>query len=231
MTMPNPREVSFHVFRYAPETDARPYVAVYGVPVEPGMTVLDGLHYIKENLDPRLAWRSSCRMGVCGSCGMLLNGAPALACHTQILEIAGSKLALAPLPNFEVTPFVRSGHEERPGEPATEEIQSTSDLVRYLQFSFCIKCGCCMSACPTLATDERYLGPMPLTQALRYSSDTRDAAEAERARVAGSRHGVFRCHYAGECSRVCPKGVDPAKAIQLLKRSLVAGYLGLAGRR
>ena len=80
------REINFHVARYNPETDREPYTKTYKVPVREGMTVLDGLHYIKDNLDPTLAWRYSCRMGVCGSCGMLLNGRPGLACNTQILH-------------------------------------------------------------------------------------------------------------------------------------------------
>jgi succinate dehydrogenase / fumarate reductase iron-sulfur subunit len=228
-----------------PEKDTKPYLAAYRVPVKPGMTVLDGLHYIKENLDQSLAWRYSCRMGVCGSCGMLINGTPALACNTQILEIADTKITLGPLPNFEIirdlvpdlatmfdkhveiAPFIQRENEAEISNPEGEYYQSPEDLERYLQFSFCIKCGCCMSACPTLATDVRYLGPMPLTQALRYNNDTRDGAERERSRAAGTSHGVFRCHYAGECSRACPKGVDPAKALQLLKRRMVAAYLRL----
>ncbi|MFZ1946703.1 MAG: succinate dehydrogenase iron-sulfur subunit [bacterium] len=246
-------KVIFHILRFTPGKDTRPQVAVYPVPVRPGMTVLDGLHHIKENLDPTLAWRYSCRMGVCGSCGMMIAGVPALACNTQILEVARDRLALAPLPNFdivrdlvpdltdmlekhrEIAPFIQRGGEEggeaELNDPAGEFYQSPEELEAYLQFSFCIKCGCCMAACPTVATDTRYLGPMPLTQAFRYNSDTRDGAAGPRASAAASRHGVFRCHYAGECSRACPKGVDPAKAIQLLKRRLVAGYLGLAGRR
>jgi len=240
-------EVTFHILRFAPETDDRPRLAAYRVPVKPGMTVLEGLHYIKENLDQTLAWRYSCRMGVCGSCGMLINGKPALACNTQILEVARTDLALAPLPNFDiirdlvpdladmfdkhlsVTPFIRRDESEI-NDPAGEFYQSREDLERYLQFSFCIKCGCCMSACPTVATDTRYLGPMPLTQAFRYNSDTRDGASAERGGLAASSHGAYRCHYAGECSRACPKGVDPARAIQLLKRQMVGAYLGLVKR-
>ena len=96
------RQINFHVTRYNPESDRAPYVKTYQVPVCEGMTVLDGLHYIKENLDPSLVWRYSCRMGVCGSCGMLLNGRPTLACNTQILHIAGTDLTVAPLPNFEI---------------------------------------------------------------------------------------------------------------------------------
>ncbi len=239
------REIVFHVRRYTPGKDGRPHIASFRVPVRSGMTVLEGLHYIKENLDQSLAWRYSCRMGVCGSCGMLLNGQPMLACNTQIMDIADTALTVGPLPNFEIIrdlvpdltgmfekhrslmPFI--GREEAElNNPLGEYYQTPEDLEHYLQFSFCIKCGCCMAACPTLATDVRYLGPMPLAQAYRYSNDTRDSAARERAEVAGSSHGAFRCHYAGECSRACPKGVDPARAIQHLKRQLVLGYIGLA---
>jgi succinate dehydrogenase / fumarate reductase iron-sulfur subunit len=243
------RGVTFHILRYMPEGGSQRHLAAYPVPVKPGMTVLDGLHYIKENIDASLVWRYSCRMGICGSCGMFINGAPALACNTQILEVASANLTLGPLPNFEiirdlvpdlapmfekhleVAPFIKRPRGVEIDNPEGEFYQSPEDLERYLQFSFCIKCGCCVSACPTSATDARYLGPMPLTQAFRYNNDTRDGASAERSEVAGSRRGVFRCHYAGECSRVCPKGVDPARAIQLLKRQLVAGYLRLAKPR
>jgi succinate dehydrogenase/fumarate reductase-like Fe-S protein len=88
-----------------------------------------------------------------------------------------------------------------------------------------------MAACPTLATDVRYLGPMPLAAAQRYNRDTRDDGRRERSKLTGGADGAFRCHYAGECSRACPKGVDPAKSIQLLKRQLVLDYLHLARRR
>ncbi len=243
------RNITFHIRRYAPEKDAEPHVVAYEVPVRPGMTVLEGLHYIKENLDQSLAWRYSCRMGVCGSCGMLLNGRPMLACNTQILDIAADDLALGPLPNFEIIrdlvpdltpmlekhrsimPYVSREDEGELNSPEGEFYQTPEDLERYLQFSFCIKCGCCMAACPTLATDARYLGPMPLAQAYRYNNDTRDGAGEARSDAAGASHGAFRCHYAGECSRACPKGVDPAKAIQHLKRQLVAGYLRLGKKK
>ncbi|HVP57539.1 MAG TPA: succinate dehydrogenase iron-sulfur subunit [bacterium] len=242
-------EITFHVRRYTPGKDARPSITAYRVPLKSGMTVLDGLYYIKENLDQSLTWRSSCRMGVCGACGMLVNGSPRLACNTQILEVARGQITLGPLPNFdiirdlvpdltsmiekhqEIMPFIQREDQAEIDNPDGEYYQSPGDLERYLQFSFCIKCGCCMAACPTLATDIRYLGPMPLAQALRYNNDSRDGGAALRTSVAASRHGVFRCHFAGECSRVCPKGVDPAKAIQLLKGQLVAGYLGLGRRK
>jgi succinate dehydrogenase / fumarate reductase iron-sulfur subunit len=240
------RNVVFHVRRYNPERDKAPYVQSFTVPVTPGMTVLEGLHYIRETFDQSLAWRYSCRMGVCGSCGMLLNGKPTLACNTQILDISDGELTVGPLPNFKILrdlvpdlapmfdkhrslkPFVVRRDEAEMNDPAGEYYQSPEELEEYLQFSFCIRCGCCMGACPTLATDLNYLGPMPLTQAYRYNGDTRDGGRGERNSLAGGAHGAFRCHYAGECSRACPKGVDPARAIQLLKRQLVLDYLRLA---
>jgi len=242
------RQIKFHVTRYNPETDRAPHVKTYEVPVREGMTVLDGLHYIKDNLDSTLAWRYSCRMGICGSCGMLLNGRPSLACNTQILHIADANLAVGPLPNFEiirdlvpdlftmfdkhrvVKPYILRADEAEINDPVGEFYQSPEQLESYLQFTYCIKCGCCMAACPTLATDARYLGPMPLTGAQRYNADTRDGGRRERNAVTGEAAGVFRCHYAGECSRACPKGVDPARALQLLKRRLVLDYLHLARR-
>ncbi len=240
--------INFHVTRYNPETDRAPCMKTYPVSVREGMTVLDGLHFIKNNLDSTLAWRYSCRMGVCGSCGMLLNGRPSLACNTQILHIADADLAVGPLPNFEVIrdlvpdfspmfnkhasikPYILRRNEAEINDSAGEFYQSPQQLESYLQFTYCIKCGCCMAACPTLATDTRYLGPMPLAAAQRYNADTRDEGRLERNRITGAPNGVFRCHYAGECSNVCPKGVDPAKALQFLKRHLVLDYLHLGGR-
>ena len=235
------RPINFHVTRYNPERDGERYVQTYTVPVRAGMTVLDGLHYIKENLDASLAWRYSCRMGVCGSCGMLLNGHPTLACNTQILHIATRDLTVSPLPNFAIIrdlvpdlltmfekhrslkPHIVRAEEAEINDPRGEFHQSPAELERYLQFSYCIKCGCCMAACPTLATDARYLGPMPLSAAQRYNVDTRDDGRRDRNAQTGSAHGAFRCHYAGECSRVCPKGVDPRQGDSASQAAVSAG--------
>jgi succinate dehydrogenase / fumarate reductase iron-sulfur subunit len=128
-------------------------------------------------------------------------------------------------------PYIYREKPEELDDPAGEHYQTPEQLEHYLQFTYCIKCGCCMGACPTLATDPHYLGPQPLAQAYRYNVDTRDGGRAARNKVSGDAHGAVRCHFAGECSRVCPKGVDPARAVQLLKRQLVFDYLRLAKKR
>ena len=236
--------VIFYIRRFDPEKDKQPRDVQYVIEVEKGMTVLDGLHKIKETQEPGLAFRFSCRMGVCGSCAMLINGSPTLACNTQILDISTSSLTVAPLPNFNiirdlvpdlvpmfevhsaVEPFINRGDKKEMEDPTGEYFQTPHDLEKFLQFTYCIKCGACMAACPTMATDRKYLGPMPLTQIHRYNVDSRDDNSRGRSKLAIA-GGIYNCHYAGECSRVCPKGVDPARAIQLMKRDLVKGYFGL----
>jgi succinate dehydrogenase / fumarate reductase, iron-sulfur subunit len=244
-----PREIVFKVRRFNPEKDNAPYWQDFKIVAKPGMTVLDGLHEIKANHDSTLALRYSCRMGVCGSCAMLINGKPSLACNTQVSDICCKVLSVAPLPNFDIikdlvpdlapmlekhrklNPHILREDEKEMEKPSGEFFQTPEELVKYLQFSYCIRCGACMAACPTLATDEEYLGPMPLAQGHRYDSDTRDGGFNERKKIAGDTHGAFRCHYGGECSNVCPKGVDPARAIQLMKRDLVFDYLKLKKKK
>lgn len=237
--------IVFTIRRYDPEKDDAPHYERHSIEVEPGLTVLDGLHLIREEHDQSLTWRYSCRMGVCGSCGMLVNGKPMLACNNQILDISKKGLVIAPLPNFDIVkdlvpdldqmfekhgsvrPYIHRADEQEREEPTAEYYQTPEELERYLQFSYCIRCGLCMAACPTLATDVDYLGPMPLAQAYRWNADTRDEGFLERRSATGDTHGAYRCHYAGECSNVCPKGVDPARAIQFLKRQLVFDYFKL----
>jgi succinate dehydrogenase / fumarate reductase iron-sulfur subunit len=245
MGFENVTQVTYRVRHYDPSRDDAPHWESYTIPYTLGMTVLDGLWVIKEHHAPGLAWRSSCRMGVCGSCGMLINGLPRLGCNTQISELGTTTVAVAPLPNFAISrdlvpdlmPMIETHRELMPwivrrdqaeqDVPTGEFGQSPEELEHYLQFSYCIKCGCCMAACPTYATDPVYAGPMPLAQAHRYNSDSRDAGFSLRKEKLAGERGPWRCHFAGECSRVCPKGVDPAKAIQLMKRELVLDYFKL----
>lgn len=237
----------FEVMRFNPNKDARPYIQTFDVPAAPGLTVLDGLHYIKEHFDSSLAWRSSCRMGVCGSCGMFINRFPRLACNTQIAHLGTDRLNIKPLPNYsiikdlipdladmfekhrKVRPYIIR-HDAEVDMPTGEFFQTQEEYVRYIQFAYCIKCGICLAACPTVATDDRYVGPQALGAAERYVSDSRDEGFEERIERLFGRDGVWRCHFAGACSEACPKGVDPALGIQLLKREILGRKLGFTRR-
>ena len=241
-------EVVFRIRRFDSEKDPKPHYEDYRLKALPGMTVLDGLWKIKETVSPSLSWRVSCRMGICGSCGMMINGLPRLACNTQIAELGTKVVTVAPLVNFDtirdlvpdlspmfethtrLKSFLIRKDEHECEHPTAEYKQTSEEMENYLQFSYCIKCGCCMAACPTSASDRQYSGPMPLTQAHRYNVDTRDEGFDARRDALSGEAGPWRCHFGGECSRVCPKGVDPAKAIQWMKRSLVLDYLHLRKR-
>lgn len=240
-----PDQVTYRVQRLAPEKDSQPSWIDYVIPSLPGMTVLDGLWFIKENLDTTLTWRASCRMGICGSCAMFVNGSPHLSCNTQISDLDTSIVRVEPLPNFPIvrdlvpdlrpmfdhhtalSPYIIRGSDPEMDQPTGEFYQSAAQMEQYLQFSYCIKCACCVAACPTCATDPEYSGPMALTQAHRYNTDTRDDGFEQRRDILTGSAGPWRCHFAGECSRVCPKGVDPGKAIQLMKGQLVRDLFGL----
>jgi len=219
------------------------------VPVTRGMTVLDGLFYVKENLDSTLAFRSSCRMAICGSCAVLINNFPHLACHTQIEELNADTLVIKSVPNYPVIrdlvvdlttlfekhkavkPYLIRSETAELETPSAEFLQMPEELEAYLQFSYCIKCGICLAACPTVATDRLFPGPQAMAQCYRYSGDSRDDGAKERFSGVDNDHGMWRCHLAGACSEACPKGVDPALAIQLLKRLRVSRALGLGRKR
>ena len=239
------KAVRFEVLRYNPGRDKAPHLRQYSVPVVKGMTVLGGLTWIKEHEDPTLSWRSSCRMGICGSCGMFINGLPRLACTNQILHLHSDRITVKPLPNFDIIrdlvpdleslfskhraikPYLIRKDIQEQDHPTGEYFQSGTELLNYIQFAYCIKCGLCLSACPASATSENYAGPQSLAQGWRYMADSRDEGATERAGEMFSPHGIYRCHFAGACSQVCPKGVDPAMAIQLAKKDAFLRSFGL----
>ncbi|MCS6769852.1 MAG: succinate dehydrogenase iron-sulfur subunit [Candidatus Caldarchaeum sp.] len=232
------QEVKFKVFRYDPDKKDGKGFQTYTVPVSKGMTVLQGLMYIKEKLDQTLSMRFSCRMATCGSCGMTINGLPRLACYTLIQELKTRTIVVEPLRNFPVIKDLATDFEEffskhRSVNPYLIRIdtheqeksnvsytQSDEEVEKYLQFAYCIKCGLCYAACPVVATDKQFLGPQALAQLYRYLADSRDEGGEERLRPLSDGHSLLRCHFAASCSQVCPKGVDPALAIQLLRREL-----------
>ena len=212
----------------------------FEIPIQRWTTVLDALLYAKSYHDSSIGIRYSCRMASCGSCGMKINGVPRLACYTKISELEGSTIICEPLANFphirdlvtdfsqffdhhkKMEPYIHNENSDMTDEKGLLEFkQSLEDVDKYLQFSYCIKCGLCYSACPTVATDTKFPGPQALSQAYRYYADTRDNDTKERLNIVDEKHGIWRCHFAGSCSAVCPKGVDPALGIQLLRGHLM----------
>ena len=229
--------IILRISRFNSETDSAPTFAEFKVPVQKWTTVLEAILFVKQNLDHSVAVRYSCRQASCGSCGMQINGKPSLACYTKISELNSNIITVEPMHNFPIIrdlavdfkqmfathkkmkPYiVREDSEVTPG--TKEFLQTPEDVEKYLQFSYCIKCGLCNSSCPTMATDTSFIGPQGLAQAYRYVADNRDDGKKERLKIIDQSHGIWRCHFAGSCSHVCPKGVDPAMAIQLLR-----GYL------
>src|ERR671918_682182 len=213
----------------------------FEVPVQRWTTVLDALLYAKSYHDSSIGIIYSFRMASCGSCGMKINGIPRLACYTKISELEGSTITCEPLANFphirdlvtdfsqffdphkKMQPYIHNENSDMTDKKGLIEFkQSLEDVDKYLQFSYCIKCGLCYSACPTVATDTKFPGPQALSQAYRYYADTRDNDTKERLNIVDDKHGIWRCHFAGSCSAVCPKGVDPALGIQLLRSHLMS---------
>lgn len=232
--------VTLKIYRANKRAGESPHYDRIEVPVQRWTTVLDALLHAKAYEDSSIGIRYSCRMATCGSCGMKINGIPRLACYTKVSELQGSEIMVEPLSNFphirdlvtdfsqffthhhNMEPYIQNEHTEITGENnLTEFVQTQEDVDKFLQFSYCIKCGLCYSACPTVATDTKFPGPQALSQAYRYFSDNRDSDTKERLKIVDDRHGIWRCHFAGSCSAVCPKGVDPALGIQLLRGHLL----------
>jgi succinate dehydrogenase / fumarate reductase iron-sulfur subunit len=239
------RKVTFKVFRFDPDGSGSPDIREYVLDVPKGTTVLDALIRIKEEQDNTLSFRYSCRMGVCGSCGMFVNGLPMLTCQTQVQELESDVIEIRPLPNYDVLrdcatdfgplfekhksirPYIIRRDEKELENPTSEYSQHVDNLDWIYQFTYCLKCGLCLAACPTAASDPEFIGPQALTQAYRYMMDVRDEGFDRRMEIVDTSHGCWRCHFATSCSQVCPKGVDPALAIQLLKREIVLRRLRL----
>ena len=232
--------VTIKVQRYNPETDTEPRYQTYEVPYKDDWVLLDAIVYIKDNLDATLSYRWSCRMGICGSCGMNVNGYPRLTCSTHLREFRAG-MTVEPLSNFpvirdlvvdiddfmgklkSVKPWIVRQLEQPLG--AGEFLQSANQIDNYRQFSQCINCMLCYAACPVYGMENEFLGPAAIALARRYNNDSRDQGSEERVRVLAASEGIWDCSFVGECSAACPKGVDPAKAIQQTKFDSVNGFL------
>jgi succinate dehydrogenase iron-sulfur subunit len=195
--------------------------------------VLDALNYIKDRLDGSLSYRWSCRMGVCGSCGMMVNDEPKLTCAAFLSDYLPGPVRVEPLRYFpimrdlviDMTDFMGKLQHVKPWILRDEEkplsqgeyLQSPEDLDIYKQYSMCINCMLCYAACPVYGLDPQFIGPAAIALAQRYNMDSRDQGTTQRLDVLSQHEGIWGCTFVGECSKVCPKEVDPAGAIQQYK--------------
>jgi fumarate reductase iron-sulfur subunit len=230
------QKMTLEVFRYDPEKDGdatSPRFQSYEVPFHDHWVVLDALNWIKDELDGTLSYRWSCRMGVCGSCGMMVNGVPKLTCAAFLKDYYPAAVKVEPLTYFPVErdlvidiegflgklkaikPWIIRD-EHKPIEEG-EYLQSPHELASFKQYSMCINCLLCYAACPVVGAEEDFIGPAAIALAQRYNLDSRDQGEDQRAAAMSSDEGSWGCTFVGECTEVCPKHVDPAGAIQRAK--------------
>jgi fumarate reductase iron-sulfur subunit len=225
--------IQLEVTRYSPEHDAAPTFQRFEVPYRKDWVVLDALNYIKDKLDGSLSYRWSCRMGICGSCGMMVNGEPKLTCATFLSSYAPDVVRVEPLRYFpvirdlviEMTDFMVKLQKVKPWIIRKEEksiadgeyLQTPPQLDVYKQFSMCINCMLCYAACPVYGLDPLFTGPAAIALAQRYNIDSRDQGAKERMDILSQHEGIWACTFVGECTEVCPKHVDPAGAIQQYK--------------
>jgi fumarate reductase iron-sulfur subunit len=225
--------ITLEVMRYRPEQETEPSFQSYEVPFHEDWVVLDALNYIKDRLDGSLSYRWSCRMGVCGSCGMMVNGEPQLTCATFLSHCLPGPVRVEPLRYFpivrdlvidmtdfmdklqSVKPWIIRG-EDKPLSQG-EYLQTPEQLDIYKQFSMCINCMLCYAACPVYGLDPKFVGPAAIALAQRYNKDSRDQGTSQRLDMLSQHEGIWGCTFVGECSKVCPKEVDPAGAIQQYK--------------
>ncbi len=224
------------VTRYRPGEDRQPVTQSYSVPYNEDWVVLDALQYVKDHIDGTLSFRWSCHMGVCGSCGMMVNGTPKLTCAAFLRDYYPAELRVEPLANFpilrdlvvdmddfmhklqEVKPYIiREDLASAPIGFGHEFRQLPEQVDDYKQFGMCINCMLCYAACPVYGMEKRFLGPAAIALAHRYNMDSRDEGRDQRMSLVASSEGIWECTFVGECSVVCPKNVDPAAAIQRTK--------------
>ena len=228
----------FVVYRYDPDSGENPRMDTYEVDVDRcGPMVLDALIKIKNEIDPTLTFRRSCREGICGSCAMNIDGTNTLACIKSTDEVSGD-IKVYPLPHMPVVkdlvpdltnfyaqyasikPWLQS---QTPAPPDRERLQTKEDQEKINDPSACILCACCSTSCPSYWWNgDRYLGPAALLAAYRWIVDSRDEATGERLDHLEDPFRLYRCHTIMNCTRTCPKSLNPAKAIAETKKLLAA---------
>ena len=228
---------TFNVYRWNPDDGANPRIDSYELPMDKvGPMVLDALIYIKNEVDPTLTFRRSCRAGICGSCAMNIDGGNTLACLKAHDEVNGA-VRIYPLPHMAVVkdlvpdlslayaqlrsiePWLKS---DTPPPPDAERLQSKEERAKMDGLWECILCFCCTTSCPSYWWNgDRYLGPAVLLQAYRWIADSRDEATGERLDALDDAFKLYRCHTIMNCAKACPKGLNPAQAIGSIKQLLV----------
>lgn len=228
----------FSIYRYNPDVDNAPYMKDYELEIPDGsdMMVLDALIMLKEE-DPTLSFRRSCREGVCGSDGLNMNGKNGLACITPLSELKADTIVLRPLPGLPVvrdliidmTQFYQQYEKIKPylindaQQPPRENIQSIEERDKLDGLYECILCACCSTSCPSFWWNpDKFIGPAGLLHAYRFLIDSRDTATEERLDGLQDAYSVFRCHGIMNCVDVCPKGLNPTKAIGHIKSMLLS---------
>ena len=227
--------MKFRIYRYDPEKDAKPYLQEYDVALDPhDRMLLDALVRVKA-VDDSLAFRRSCREGVCGSDAMNINGKNGLACITNLKSLK-EPVELRPLPGLPVirdlivdmSQFFKQYHSVRPylvndtPPPERERLQTPAEREELDGLYECILCACCSTSCPSYWWNgDRYLGPAILLQAYRWLADSRDEATGERLDALEDPFRLYRCHTIMNCTRTCPKNLNPGKAIAEIKKKMV----------
>ena len=226
----------FHIYRWDPESGENPRMDTYFVNTDDcGPMILDAILWIKNKVDPTLTFRRSCREGICGSCSMNIDGQNTLACTKAMSDITGP-ITIRPLPHMNVvkdlvpdlTHFYAQHasiepwlHTTTPA-PEREWKQTPEDRAKLDGLYECILCACCSTSCPMYWWQgERYLGPAALLQAQRWVGDSRDEATDQRLDYVDDAFRLYRCRTIVNCSKACPKSLNPAKAIAQLRKALV----------
>ena len=227
----------FNIYRWDPDTADQPRIDSYEVDMDNcGPMLLHALIKIKDEIDQTLTFRRSCREGICGSCAMNINGTNTLACTQNMSDLPAGDVTIYPLPHMQVVkdlvpdmthfyaqyasiePWIKT---ESP-QPDKERLQSPEDRKKLDGLYECILCACCTTSCPSYWWNgERYLGPAILLQAYRWLVDSRDEAAGERLDDLDDPYRLFRCDTILNCTRVCPKGLNPAKSIVEIKKLLL----------
>jgi succinate dehydrogenase / fumarate reductase, iron-sulfur subunit len=223
------------IYRYNPDVDAKPYMQDYDIQLEPtDRMLLDALVRLKAT-DDTFSFRRSCREGVCGSDAMNINGKNGLACITKIADLK-EPVVIRPLPGLPVirdlivdmSQFFKQYHSVTPyvvndsPRPETERLQSPEDREELNGLYECILCACCSTSCPSYWWNaDRFMGPAALLQAYRWINDSRDEMQGERLDALEDPFKLYRCHTIMNCAQVCPKGLNPAKAIAEIKKAMV----------